>query len=85
VRQAAKGDIGEARELVQIQRLDLQVAPAFELPKDIGHGAALIRQGTKIDQLRLGVLEDYSDGFGAGVAGGPYYRNAYHIFVLIRK
>ena len=48
MRQATQRDIRQIREFVQIQRLDLHRASAFELREHIFDGSAFFRQGGQI-------------------------------------
>jgi hypothetical protein len=83
--QAAKGDVGDAGEFVKIERLDWQLAPALKLRKDLGHRAALFRQRGEVNKPGLGMLENYANRLGTGIAGCPYNGDAYHILILIKK
>jgi hypothetical protein len=51
VRQTAKGDIRHIRQFVKVQRLDLQIASAFELRKNLGHRSALLGKSGQIRKL----------------------------------
>ena len=55
MRQAAQHHIGKVSKLAQIQRLDRQIAAAFELRKDIFGLSAFFRQGGQIGQFGLAV------------------------------
>jgi hypothetical protein len=57
--QTAKGHIGLASELIEIQRLDLHIASALKSGKDLLYRAALFRQRRQIYKLGLAVAQDY--------------------------
>jgi hypothetical protein len=82
VRQAAQSNIRKLGELGKIQRLNRQAAPAPELWKDLGRRPALLRQRRKICQPCLAVLQEYANRFGTRITAGPYYRDAYHKYLL---